>query len=166
MNVILDIALVSLVTFSVFSNLVGFPGNLLVSFSSLFYGISTGFDNFSFVFVLGLFGIVLLLEFLEFLLIFFTARRYGSSKWGISGAVIGGILGALAGASFSPILGAVIGSFAGVFIGACGLEFAIKRKLKPSIWAGFGAFLGKLGGLSIKMIGGTTMAIMVLSRVL
>jgi len=166
MHIVLDVALISLVTFSVFSNLLGLPGNLLISFSSLLYGLSTGFHEVSLSFVLGLFGIVILIEFLEFLLIFFTAKKYGSSKWGISGAMIGGIVGAVSGAFFTPVLGAIFGSISGVFIGACVLEFINKKSIKQSLLAGFGAFLGKLGGLSIKMIGGTTMAIMVLSRII
>lgn len=166
MTTVLDVALLSAVALSVLSNFYGLPGNFMIPVTSFFYGLTTGFDNFSFSFVLGLLGIALLLEFLEYLLISFTAKKYGSSRWGISGAIFGGILGAVSGAFITPVLGAIIGSISGVFIGAVVLEFVNKNKIKESVLAGFGAFLGKLGGLSIKVIGGVTMAIMVFSKII
>ncbi len=100
------------------------------------------------------------------MLIYFTAKKYGSSKWGISGAIIGGIVGAISGAFVTPIMGAIIGSISGVFLGAFLLEFINTTNVKDSLFSGLGAFLGKLGGLSIKVIGGVTMAVMVASRII
>lgn len=166
MNTIIDIALISVVGFAAISNLYGLPGNLFIAFSSLFYGLSTGFSHFSFLLVLMLFALVLIVEGLEFLLISFTSRKYGSSKFGIYGAFLGGLLGALTGLFFSPVLGALSGSFLGLFIGASVIEFFKSKTLKRSLYAGFGAFLGKIGGLSIKAVGAVTMASMVLSKVI
>ena len=61
----------------------------------------------------------------------------------------------------TPVLGAIIGSIIGVFVGATILEFIKSYNLKESIIAGIGAFIGKLGGLSIKICGAVTMVIMV-----
>lgn len=166
MSVVFDILLLVVVSGSVLSNLYGAPGNILIAFSSLFYGITTGFDNITFTFVAILFGIVLLLEFIEFLLISLTAKKYGSSKWGIIGAIIGGIVGAISGAFVTPVVGAIVGSFTGVFLGAFLLELIAQSSLKAGLLSGFGAFLGKIGGLSVKVIGSVTMAIMIFDKII
>ncbi len=166
MHVVLDIALISAITFSLLSNFYGLPGNIFIAFSSLIYGITTGFQVYSFTLVLTLFILLILFEFLEFLLISFTAKKYGASRWAIAGGILGGILGAVSGAFYSPVLGAIIGSVLGVFIGAAGLEFIKKRNLRESLLSGLGAFLGKLGGLTVKTTGAVIMSIMVLQYVL
>lgn len=149
-----------------FSNFYGLPGNFSIVLSSLIYAIATGFNHFSFSFLILVLGVFLLFELLEFLLIFLTARKFGSSKWGISGAIAGGILGALSGAFFTPVMGAIIGSVLGVFIGAFSLEFFRNRNIKQSLRCSFGAFLGKMGGLSLKTVGAMTMASMVLAKII
>jgi len=165
-NLVFDILLISVIAFSILSNFYGIPGNFIMAISNLFYGITTGFDSFTVAFAVSLFGLVILLEFVEFLLISFTARKYGSSKWGVFGAVIGGLVGAISGAFVTPVIGAIIGSFVGVFLGALISELIVSTNIKKGLLSGFGAFLGKLGGLSIKVIGSVTMASMILWRVI
>ena len=144
-----------------FSNFFGVPGNILIVFSSFLYGLVTSFTEFTFTFVITLFLIVLLVEFLEYLLIVLTAKKYGASKWGITGSIIGGIGGAISGAFVTPVIGAIIGSIIGVFLGATLLEFFKSYNLRDAFYSGVGAFLGKLGGLSIKMCGAITILIMI-----
>lgn len=161
MNSILEIAFVFLLVGSLFSNFFGVPGNLLIALNSFVYGLITNFDEFTFTFVLTLFAIFLLVEFLEYLLIVVSAKKYGASKWGIAGSIVGGIGGAISGAFVTPVLGAIIGSIIGVFVGATILEFLKSYNLRESVLSGVGAFIGKLGGLSIKTCGAVTMVIMV-----
>jgi uncharacterized protein YqgC (DUF456 family) len=161
MNSILEIAFVFLLVGSLFSNFFGAPGNLLIALNSFVYGLITNFDEFTFTFVLTLFAIFLLVEFLEYLLIVVSAKKYGASKWGITGSIVGGIGGAISGAFVTPVLGAIIGSIIGVFVGATVLEFIKSYNLRESLLSGVGAFIGKLGGLSIKTCGAVTMVIMV-----
>ena len=163
---VLDLILVSIFGLSTFSNFYGLPGNLSIVLSSLLYGVATGFSHFSFSFLLLVLAVFLLFELLEFLLIFLTARKFGSSKWGVAGAIAGGILGAVSGAFFTPVMGAITGSVLGVFIGAFTLEFIKNRNVKQSLRGSFGAFLGKMGGLSLKTIGAVTMASMVLTKII
>lgn len=40
---------------------------------------------------------MLLVEALEFVLIAVSTKHYGTSRWGVAGAIVGGILGALSG---------------------------------------------------------------------
>jgi len=161
MEAILEIIFIVAVVASLFSNFFGVPGNFLILLSSLFYGIVTNFAAYSFAFVITLFLVTLLIEFLEYLLIVLSARKYGASKWGITGSIIGGIGGAISGAFFTPVVGAIIGSIIGVFAGATFLEFFKSYNIREALLSGVGAFLGKIGGLSIKMCGAVTMIIMI-----
>jgi len=161
MEILLNIIFAVSVLAAMLSNFYGIPGNILIAVNSTIYGIITGFESFSFAFVLTLFLIVLITEFLEYMLIVLTARKYGASKWGITGSIIGGIGGAISGAFVTPVMGAIIGSVLGVFIGATVLEFFKSYRLRDAFLSGAGAFLGKLGGLSIKTCGAVTMLIMI-----
>ena len=120
---VLEILFVLAVSAALMSNFFGVPGNILIAVNSLIYGIVTNFDSFSLTFVLTLFIIVILVEFLEYLMIALTAKKYGASKWGITGGIIGGIGGAISGAFFTPVIGAIIGSILGVFFGAIIFEY-------------------------------------------
>lgn len=160
-SLIIEIIFVLAIVASLMSNFFGAPGNILIALNSFFYGIVTGFEAFSLSFVLTLFLIVLVVEFIEYLLIAYTAKKYGATKWGIAGGIVGGILGAISGAFFTPLVGAIIGSITGVFFGTVLIEFFQSYKLREAIFSGFGAFLGKIGGLSIKVCGAITMLIMI-----
>jgi uncharacterized protein len=159
--VILDILFVLAVSAALTSNFFGVPGNILIAVNSLIYGIITNFDTFSLTFVLTLFIIVILVEFLEYLMIALTAKKYGASKWGITGGIIGGIGGAISGAFFTPVMGAIIGSILGVFFGAIIFEYFRSFDFRKAVYSGIGAFLGKIGGLSLKTCGAVTMIIMI-----
>ena len=163
---LLDIIFVFAIVISLISNFYGIPGNLLIAINSLIYGIVTKFYAFSFAFVLTLFIVVFIVEFLEYILIALTAKKYGASKWGITGGILGGITGAISGAFFSPIMGAIIGSILGVFLGATLLEFFKSWDVKGAILSGTGAFIGKIGGLSLKTCGAITMIIMIGYKIL
>lgn len=158
---VLDILFVLAVSAALMSNFFGVPGNILIAFNSLIYGIITNFDSFSLTFVLTLFIIMILVEFLEYLLIALTAKKYGASKWGITGGIIGGIGGAISGTFFTPVLGAIIGSIMGVFFGAIIFEYFRSFDFRMAVRSGIGAFLGKIGGLSLKTCGAVTMIIMI-----
>ena len=161
MEVILNVVFAVSVVAAMFSNFYGVPGNIIIAINSFIYGVLTGFEAFSFGFVLTLLLIVFVAEFLEYVLIVLTARKYGASKWGVTGSIVGGIAGAISGAFVTPVMGAIIGSVLGVFIGATVLEFFKSYRLRDAVLSGVGAFLGKLGGLSIKTCGAVTMVIMI-----
>lgn len=162
---ILEIIFAAVLLVSILSNFFSVPGNLLIAVNSFIYGLITDFAQYSFTFILTLFAIFLLVEFLEYLLIIVSARKYGASKWGITGSIIGGIGGAISGAFITPVLGAIIGSIVGVFLGATILEFIKSYNIKESLLSGIGAFVGKLGGLSVKMCGAITMIIMIAYKI-
>ena len=77
------------------------------------------------------------------------AKRYGASKWGIWGAILGMIIGLL----FFPPLGIIIGAF----LGAVAIELLIGKSAKQALRAGWGTFLGSLLGTILKLAVSFTM---------
>lgn len=72
------------------------------------------------------------------------AKWFGSSKWGIVGAIIGGIVGL-----FFSLPGLIIGPIVGVFVAE--MLFA-KKDLKPAANSTVGTVVGGLAGLIAKVI--------------
>jgi len=73
---------------------------------------------------------------LDFLIPAWGAKRYGGSRYG----VIGTIIGLLAGLVFFPPFGIVIGPIAGALVG----EYLYGRSHKEATRAAFGSFVGFL----------------------
>jgi hypothetical protein len=82
----------------------------------------------------------------------------------MAGAFVGGILGAIPGTAVMPILGSLVGSFLGAALGAILLEWWHRRQLDPSLRAGWGATLGRLLSIFIKMAIGLAMVVYVVAR--
>ena len=77
------------------------------------------------------------------------AKYFGSTKWGIWGALIGGVVGIF----FVPI-----GIFLGPVIGSLAAEMIIaKRQLKPAAKSTWGTVVGTMAGLVLKTILGLAM---------
>ena len=70
------------------------------------------------------------------------AKKYGASKWGIWGAILGMVLGLL----FFPPLGIIVGAF----LGAVVVELMIGKGGKDALRAGWGTLLGTLLGTVLK----------------
>ena len=159
---IVDILFFLILAFGLLSNFLSIPGNFVVALNALWYGFATNFETITLSFFLTLIIIAAAIEFAEYLIIALGAKRYGASRWGVVGAIAGGIVGGLSGFTFSPIVGAIIGGFIGVILGTMLLELIIKkRNLDAAYKAMLGALIGKVGGLTIKVIGTLTMAVVV-----
>lgn len=159
---ILDILFVLILGFGLVSNFLSIPGNFVVAFNALWYGIATNFETVTVSFILTMVLIAAIVEFVEYLIIALGARRYGASRWGVVGAILGGIIGSLSGFTFSPVFGAVIGGFIGVIVGTILLELIIKKKnIQAALYAMLGALIGKVGGLTVKVIGTLTMVVII-----
>lgn len=70
------------------------------------------------------------------------AERYGATKWGIWGSVIGMAIGIF----FSPF-----GMLLGAFIGAVAVEWLVQKEKGRAIKAGWGVFIGSLVGTALKL---------------
>lgn len=164
---IVNVLFVLILIFSLASNFLSIPGNFVVAFNTFWYGIATNFEKATFSFFLTIVVIAAVVEFVEYLIIALGAKRYGASRWGVVGAILGGIVGGLSGFTFSPVFGAIIGGFSGVILGTMLLELIIKgRDLRAAFHAMLGALIGKVGGLTVKVIGTLTMVIIVGYKVL
>lgn len=98
--------------------------------------------------IAGLVALTLLSYGLDFASSYFGAKYFGASRWGIAGAVIGGIAGIFTGfvtLLVLPIAGAIIGELIG------------GKRLVNAGKAGWGTLLGTLAGMIGKMAIGLAM---------
>ena len=78
----------------------------------------------------------------DYMIPFWGARRYGTSKWGIWGSVAGMAIGLF----FSPV-----GTLLGALIGAVGVEWLVQKEKSKALKAGWGVFIGSLAGTALKL---------------
>jgi uncharacterized protein len=119
------------------------PGVLLVFAGTLLYAWSTGFQVITIgnlIFFLILTAISSALDYIGGVL---TAKKYGASKYGL----IGGVLGSLLGLAIFSIPGLIIGQLAGVTLG----ELLFGKQMKESFTSGFAMFVGYLLGSVVKV---------------
>lgn len=72
------------------------------------------------------------------------AKKYGSTKWGILGAIVGMIVGII----YFPPLGMIIGAF----LGAVAVEMLVGKSTREAMKAGWGVFMGTMLGTILKLI--------------
>ena len=72
-----------------------------------------------------------------------TAKKYGASKYGLIGGILGGILGLIV----LGIPGLIIGQLAGVILG----EMYFGKQMKESFTSGFAMFVGYILGSTVKV---------------
>ena len=161
---LLEIFFIAVLLFSIASNFLSIPGNFIIFLNTLWYSIATNFNQIGISFLITLLIIAIFVEFLEYLVIAFGAKRYGATKLGVIAAILGGIGGSISGFFFSPVLGAIIGGFMGIIIGTMTIEIMRGKNVHDALYATFGAIIGRVGGLSVKAIGSVTMVVIVANR--
>lgn len=72
------------------------------------------------------------------------AKKFGASRYGFWGAVIGMIIGII----YVPPFGLIIGAFIGAFVG----ELLIGKQSYDALKAGWGVFMGVMLGILLKLI--------------
>ncbi len=121
------------------------PGTIVVFLGALLHGLLTGWSPLGAGTQVLLLVAVIAAQALQYAVSAMGARKYGASKWGVGGALVGMFLGL-----FLPI--PVLGPFVGAFAGALVAEWIVMDKEhKEAARAGFGALLGAVGGLMAEL---------------
>jgi len=94
-------------------------------------------------------GITVVVVVLDYLIPAFGTKKYGGSRWGVAGTVIGLIVGIF----IFPPFGIIIGPIAGALIG----EALSGKTSEQAIRAAFGSFIGFLFGTMIKLVASSVM---------
>ncbi len=125
------------------------PGIPIIWVTALLYALITGFERIGsdYLLTFGIISVVTLI--LDYVAGIYGAKRFGASKWGMFGAFIGMIVGL--------ILGFLPGMILGPFIGAVAFELIAGKQSGHALKAGFGTFIGFIGGTMLKLVVGTIM---------
>ncbi|HLO03823.1 MAG TPA: DUF456 family protein, partial [Symbiobacteriaceae bacterium] len=103
------------------------PGLPIIWVAALVYAIATGFHAYGWLYLVLTGVVVLLVQVAEQLARAWGAKRFGASKWGGWGAVIGSLIGLF----FMP-LGLILGPFLGAMLG----ELIAGRSMEDAVRAG------------------------------
>jgi uncharacterized protein len=120
------------------------PGTWLVFAGTLLYAWGTNFQVISIGYLI-LFGVLASLAWgIDYLASLLTAKKYGTSKYGLIGSVLLGIIGLI----IFNIPGLIIGQLLGVILG----ELYFGKKMQSAVKSGMVVFVGYLIGSTIKII--------------
>jgi uncharacterized protein YqgC (DUF456 family) len=110
------------------------PLALIAAIGHKIYFKETGVDWFVMTMLVGITLFALLVDYLASI---YGAKRFGATRKGMAGAIVGGLIG---------LCFNLPGILLGPFIGAALFELMGGRKWKESMWAGVGATLGLFAG--------------------
>ena len=119
------------------------PGPPLGFIALLILSLAKDWEPFSVTFFVIMGGLTLLITILDYLVPVAGAKKYGASKLGVWGSLIGLIVGFFV---FPPF-----GIFVGGFVGAVAGELLAGREGGKALRAGWGAFVGNLVGMGLKL---------------
>lgn len=125
------------------------PGTAIILAAALLHQIMLGSErSLGWWNIAALVLLTLLSYALEFFAGYFGAKRFGATKWGAFGAVVGAIAGL-----FFPFPGLIIGPVVGALAG----ELMAGKRLVSAGRAGWGTLLGNLAGMLGKLAIGLVM---------
>ncbi len=100
-------------------------------------------EPFSSTFLIIMAGLTILLTILDYVVPVRGAKKYGASKLGLWGSIIGMLIGLF----FFPPLGMLIGAIVGAFAG----ELIAGKEVKKALRAGWGIFVGNMLVIILKL---------------
>ncbi|MBN1153385.1 DUF456 domain-containing protein [candidate division KSB1 bacterium] len=95
--------------------------------------------------------ITIIVTVLDYFIPVFGAKKYGASKLGVWGSIIGLLIGLFFFPPFGMFLGALLGAMAG--------ELLIGKKNMAAFKAGWGVFIGTMVGIGFKLAASIMMSI-------
>lgn len=139
-------------------DLVGLFGNWVILGTIAAAWVATGFAHFGFWNFFFLVALGVLGEILEMLAAGYGASRFGGGRGAALASLVGCIAGAIIGTPWFPLVGTLAGALVGAFAGATLFELLIANKTPgASARTGFGAALGRMGGVLAKLTIGLAM---------
>ncbi|MFQ6082791.1 MAG: DUF456 domain-containing protein [Candidatus Aminicenantia bacterium] len=128
----------------------GIPGPPLNFIALIFLSIAKRWEPFSITFLILMAAVTIVVTGLDYVLPAAGAKKYGASKFGFWGSIIGMLIGIV----FAPPLGMIIGAFIGAVIG----ETLIGKRSYDALKAGWGVFIGTMLGIALKLAASGIMA--------
>ena len=149
----------------------GLPGVALIFVGILVYGLMTDFRAaIGLNFFLVLCALTVVAETADNWLMVLGAKKYGASAGAIWLSFLGGVLGGLLlGPPLAVLvgfLGPFLGAFVGAFLAVLLYEYYRNRQMEQALRAAWGAFLGRMAGILLKMMIGVGMVVAVVYAVL
>lgn len=130
------------------------PGTTIILGGAILHRVMVGAESGLGWFTLAILVLLALASYaLDFASGYIGAKRFGASRWGVAGAVIGGVAGLFTGfvtLLVLPIVGAIIG------------ELIAGKRLIAAGKAGWGTLLGNLAGIVGKLAIGLAMVVIFL----
>lgn len=138
------VAIVFLLIGVVMSLIPFLPGIPLIFVTLVIFAIIDGFQRVTPTFLLGMLVITIASFFVDNLVGWIGARRFGASKAGLWGAIVGGVGGVL----INPVFGILLGPFGGAVVAEL---LVSRRKFIDALRVGIGTIVGVLGGSIFKL---------------
>lgn len=133
------------------------PGTPLIIIGAIIYGYSTNFTGITIFDLVLLAGLGLFAEGMQYLLSMVGSRKFGGSKVGSLGAVLGLLLGML-------LIGP-IGLLIGPLLGAILAELLTGQELYQAVKVGIGSMVGVFGGMVMTLLISIIMTVYVLIKI-
>ena len=119
------------------------PGPPLNFIALLIIGAAKHWQPFDSKFIFIMLAITIVVTALDYVIPIMGAKKYGATKAGIWGSILGMIVGMI----FFPPFGLIVGTFVGAIIG----EMIIGKQSSDAIKAGWGTFIGSILGILLKV---------------
>jgi len=119
------------------------PGPPLSFFALIILSYAKDWEPFSTIFLIIMAGFTVVVTVLDYVVPAIGAKRYGASKLGVWGSIIGMLIGFFIFPPWGMLIGAIIGALAG--------ELAGGKKAKKALRAGWGVFVGNTMSIGLKL---------------
>jgi hypothetical protein len=122
----------------------GVPGPPFSFLALVLLSAAKRWEPFSLNFLIIMALITIVVTVLDYVVPAAGAKKFGASKFGFWGAIIGMLVGII----FFPPLGIIIGAFLGAIVG----EMIVGKQTHDAIKAGWGVFVGVVFGMLLKLV--------------